>query len=97
MKNAILPQVRVEPELRADLESVLREGETLSDFVAETVRGAVAYRRMQMEFEARADAAWTRFQQTGAGRPAQAVIADLRTRLDGRRRELAGRHKPDTP
>lgn len=94
MKSAILPQVRVEPELRADLESVLREGETLSDSVAETVRGAVAYRRMQMEFEARADAAWTRL---GAGRPAQAVIADLRTRLDGRRRELAGRHKPDTP
>jgi hypothetical protein len=33
MKTAILPQVRVEPQLRADLEAVLREGETLSDFL----------------------------------------------------------------
>ena len=38
MKTAVIPQIRVEPELRADLESVLKQGETLTDFVEATVR-----------------------------------------------------------
>lgn len=94
MKTAILPQVRVEPQLRADLEAVLREGETLSDFLEATVRQAVDYRRMQAEFDARANAAWSRFQQTGAGVPAEEVIADMRVQLQARRSELQGRHRP---
>jgi hypothetical protein len=94
MKTAILPQVRIEPQLRADLEAVLREGETLSDFLEATVRQAVDYRRMQTEFDARADAAWARFQQTGSGAPAEAVVAEMRARLESRRRELQGRSRP---
>ncbi len=94
MKTAILPQVRVEPQLRADLEGVLREGETLSDFLEATVRQAVEFRRMQAEFEARADAAWSRFQQTGAGVPAEELVAEMRVRLQARRRELQGKHRP---
>lgn len=53
MKTAIIPQIRVEPELRSDLESVLRQGETLSEFVEATVRNAIEYRRMQTEFHTR--------------------------------------------
>lgn len=94
MKTAILPQVRVEPQLRADLEAVLREGETLSDFLETTVRKAVDYRRMQAEFGDRADAAWARFQQTGAAVPAEEVVSEMRTRLEARRRELQGKHRP---
>ncbi|HEY8878483.1 MAG TPA: YlcI/YnfO family protein [Roseateles sp.] len=94
MKTAILPQVRVEPQLREDLESVLREGETLSDFLESTVRQAVDYRRMQAELDARADAAWVRFQQTGASVPAEDVVAEMRARLETRRRELQGKHRP---
>lgn len=94
MKTAILPQVRVEPQLRADLESVLREGETLSQFLEATVRQAVEYRFMQAEFDARADAAWARFQHTGAAVPAEDVVAEMRTRLEARRRELQGKHRP---
>jgi hypothetical protein len=94
MKTAILPQVRVEPQLRADVEDVLREGETLSDFLEATVRQAVEYRRMQAEFEARADAAWTRFQQTGKGVRAEEVVTEMRTRLEVRRRQLQGKHRP---
>lgn len=93
MKTAILPQVRVEPQLRADLEGVLREGETLSDFLEAAVRQAVAYRRMQTEFDARADAAWSRFQQTGIGAPAAEVVAEMDVRLEARRRELRGKHR----
>jgi hypothetical protein len=33
MKTAVIPQIRVEPELRAELEAVLEQGETLTDFV----------------------------------------------------------------
>ena len=33
MKTATIPSVRVEPEFRAEVESVLVEGETLSEFV----------------------------------------------------------------
>ena len=37
------PQVRVAPELRADLASVLLEGETLNEFVETSVRCAVEF------------------------------------------------------
>lgn len=94
MKTAILPQVRVEPQLRADLEAVLHEGETLSDFLEATVRQAVDYRRMQTEFDARADVAWTRFEQTGSGVPAGELVAEMRMRLENRRRELQDKSRP---
>jgi len=57
MKSAVIPQIRVEPELRAELESVLQPGETLTDFVEATVRNGTAFRRVQTEFHARAQAA----------------------------------------
>lgn len=94
MKTAIIPQVRIEPRLRADLDAVLREGETLSEFVETTMRKAVEFRQMQDEFNARADAAWERYQGTGVGRPAEEVIADLQARLEQRRKELQGKHRP---
>lgn len=94
MKTAIIPQVRIEPQLRADLDAVLRDGETLSEFVESTVRGAVEHRLVQSAFAARADEAWARFQRTSAGRPAEDVIADMQARLDARRKELQGKHRP---
>jgi hypothetical protein len=94
MKTAVIPQIRVEPKLRADVESVLNEGETLSEFVEATVRSAVEFRRMQTEFQARADAAWKRFQKTSTGRPAEEVVAALQSKLDARRRELQGKRRP---
>ena len=45
-------QFRVEPELRAELESVLRQGEILTDFGEATVRNAIAFRRVQTSFHA---------------------------------------------
>ena len=33
MKTATIPSVRVEPEFRAEVEAVLGEGKTLSEFV----------------------------------------------------------------
>jgi antitoxin component of RelBE/YafQ-DinJ toxin-antitoxin module len=96
MKTSVIPQIRVEPKLRADAEAVLAEGETLSQFVETTVRRAVEFRRMRMEFQARADAAWQSFEKTGQGRPAEQVVAALQSRLDARRRELQGKRRPAT-
>jgi len=96
MKTAIIPQVRVEPELRSDLESVLRKGETLSEFVEATVRSAVEYRRMQAEFHARGEAAWQQYQRTGTSIPAYQVTQELRDMLQARRSQLKARTVPST-
>jgi hypothetical protein len=91
MKSAVLPQVRVEPELRAELESVLRQGETLSEFVETSVRNAVEYRRVQNDFHARGEAAWADFQRTGASLSTADVVGELRARVDARRQHLRKR------
>ena len=88
MKSAVIPQVRVEPELRAELESVLQQGETLSEFVEASVRKAVAFRRMQTRFHERGQAAWEHCQNTGVSVPADEVLANLQAKLDARRKQL---------
>ena len=45
MKTAVIPQVRVAPELRAQLDAVLTENETLSDLVETAVRRAVEHQQ----------------------------------------------------
>ena len=50
-KTAILPQVRVAPELRAQAEAALRPGEKLSDLVETAVRRVLEQRAMQQLFE----------------------------------------------
>ena len=50
MKSANIPPLRVSPELRADVESVLREGESLSRFAEEALLRQIEYRRMQADF-----------------------------------------------
>ena len=62
------PPIRVEPEVRAEVEAVLREGESLTQFIEEAVVAAAAWRRMQTEFVARGEAAITRWKQEGGGR-----------------------------
>lgn len=60
MKTAVIPQVRVEPELRADLDSVLLPGETLTEFVEAGGEGrstgeAASQMRFRVEFTPEAD------------------------------------------
>ncbi|MBQ0934166.1 YlcI/YnfO family protein [Ideonella paludis] len=88
MKTAVIPQIRVEPELRADLESVLREGETLTAFVESTMRNAIAFRRVQDEFHARAQAASDEYHRTGVSVPVEAVLEKLQAKLDAKRKQL---------
>ena len=88
MKSAVVPQIRVEPELRAELESVLRQGETLTDFVEATVRNAIAFRRVQTSFHARAQAASEAYRQTGVSVPVETMLGKLQFKLDAKRMKL---------
>ena len=88
MKSAVIPQVRVEPEFRAELEAVLKEGETLSEFVEASVRNAVAFRRVQTRFHERSKAAWMGYQRTGLEAPADEVQARLQAKLDSKRKQI---------
>jgi len=88
MKSALIPQIRVEPELRSELDAVLRPGETLSAFVEETVRNAIAFRRVQTAFQERAQAASDDYHRTGVSVPVETVLDKLQGKLDARRKKL---------
>jgi hypothetical protein len=89
MKTAVIPQIRVEPELRAELESVLKQGETLTEFVEASVRNAIAFRRVQSDFHARAQAASAEYHRSGVSVPVDTVLDRLQSRLDAKRKKLA--------
>jgi hypothetical protein len=88
MKTAFIPQVRVEPELRADLDSVLLPGETLTDFVEASVRNAVEFRRVQTDFAARCNASLAEFERTGISIPADVVLSKLEAKVAARVKQL---------
>ena len=54
MKTATLPAVRVAPAVRALIESVLKDGESLSTFIEETVKKHAQWRREDEAFYAEA-------------------------------------------
>lgn len=87
MKTATLPSLRVDPELRAAAESVLKEGETLSAFVEASVKQQVHYRKTQAEFIARGMAAREEAKRTGEYYDADEVHAELRAMLEAKRAE----------
>ncbi len=73
MKTATIPSLRVDPELRRSAESVLRDGETLAEFVEQSIRANIERRQMQQAFIARGLAAREEARQTGEYFPADAV------------------------
>ena len=85
MKTATIPSIRVEPELRSEVESLLRETETVSQFVEASVRAAVQRRRDQGEFVARGLHSLEQARRTGGYVDADAVVQRLQGRLDAAR------------
>jgi hypothetical protein len=82
MKTASLPSLRVDPELRQAAESVLREGESLSQMIESSVREAIERRRGDVASPA-----------NGAGAMAEAngaapIQPDLRSLLSARRKRV---------
>ena len=91
MRSATFPPIRVEPEVRADVEAVLREGESLTRFIKEAVVAAAARRRVQSEFVARGETAIERWKQMGGGHTVDEVRVDLQGRLNDAKQQAAAR------
>lgn len=77
MKTATIPPLRVTESLRKDAENVLREGETLSSFLEESLKANINRRRVQQEFLARGLASRDEAKRTGNHIPALDVLNDL--------------------
>lgn len=85
-KSRTIPPLRVSEQLRADAESVLVPGETLSAFVMDAVSRTIDFRKSQLDFLARGMASAERARTEGGYVPADKVIAALRKRLTTVRR-----------
>jgi hypothetical protein len=85
-KSRTIPPLRVSEQLRADAESVLAPGETLSAFVMEAVSRTIDFRKSQMDFLARGMASAERARTQGGYIAADKVMAGLRKRLASARR-----------
>jgi hypothetical protein len=93
MKTATIPSVRVEPEFRAEVEAVLTEGETLSEFVEASVRASVERRRIQAEFIARGLRSRDEARRTGEYVDADVAIQGLQRKLNAARERAAKQRK----
>lgn len=93
MKTATIPSVRVEPEFRAEVEAVLVEGETLSEFVEASIRAGVERRRVQAEFVARGLRSRDEARRTGDYVDADVVVAALERKLIAARAQVAKKRK----
>jgi TolA-binding protein len=81
MKTSTIPAVRVEPQLREQIEQVLGEDESLSQFVENAVRESVRQRIEQAEFVARGLRSLQKAKRTGDYLEADEVVAGLRQQL----------------
>ncbi len=89
MKTATIPAVRVEPQLRDEVESLLGEGETVSEFVEAAVRASVQRRRAQAEFIERGLRSRQEAHRTGDYVDAEVVVDALQRKLDTARQRAA--------
>jgi hypothetical protein len=84
MKTATIPSLRVTADFREAAESVLKDGETLSSFIEDSVRRQVEIRKSQAEFIARGLAAREEARKTGVYHKAEDVLAELKAMLDAK-------------
>lgn len=91
MKTAAPPPVRVALDFRQEIEGVLEEGETLSQFVESAVRSVVERRRHQAKFVSCGIVAIQETQRTGSGIPAEQVVARLEAKLNAARQAKSRR------
>ena len=81
MKTATIPPIRVEPSFRIEIEGVLGQGESLSEFVENAVRSTVQMRKNQTEFVRRGMTSIEETKRTGESIPSEIVIAKLEAKL----------------
>ncbi|PUE57837.1 prevent-host-death protein [Limnohabitans sp. Rim8] len=91
MKSATLPSIRVEPEFRTAVESLLHEGESLSQFVENAVRDTLMQRQHQSEFLARGIQSLETARQSNDYVEADDMLAQLRDQLAKARSQVHSR------
>lgn len=84
MKTAQLPPVRVTPAVREQIESVLHEGESLTQFVEKAALDAARRRQAQQAFIARGRASLAKARKTGELYAAEDALSAMRERLNAR-------------
>lgn len=94
MRTATLPAVRVSPDTRSLIESVLREDETLSTFIEQTLKEQALRRKADHAFYARGLTAAKRIDEGGKTYTLDEVMVSLRDMSANKRRELANQAKP---
>ena len=90
MKSTTIPSVRVEPELRDEVEGLLADGGTLSQFVEQAVRDTVLRRKAQAEFVERGMKSLANARESGEYFDAATVLQRLRRKLDTARSRHGG-------
>ena len=93
MKTATIPSLRVEPEFRTEVEQVLCEGESLSQFVESAIRARVQQRKDQAEFVVRGLASLASARRSGAYVDAGEVVDRLKTKLEVARKRQRSAHR----
>ena len=86
MKTSTLPAVRVTPEVRALAESVLREGETLSMFIENSLKQKAQWRKDDAEFYALGLATSAKVRAGGRTYTTEEVMSGLRAILESKRK-----------
>lgn len=90
IRHAVTPEALVEVQLLADVEAVLRDGETVQQFIEAAVREAIAMRRCLADFHARGEVAWQKYQRTGDSHSVDEVLAELCAMTELRRKQIGG-------
>ncbi|WP_416408302.1 YlcI/YnfO family protein [Agrobacterium rosae] len=82
MKTATMPSIRVTPDFREELESVLKDGETISSFMEDSILREIEIRKSQSEFIKRGLAAREEAKRTGVYYTTEDVLAMMRSKLE---------------
>lgn len=94
MKTASFPSLRVAPELRRAAEGVLKEGESLSSFVEQSIKACIDRRRLQAEFIARGLASRDEAMRSREYFSAEEIQRELDGRLNAAEAIIQTRKKP---
>ena len=81
MKTAIIPSIRVEPAFLQEVEHALEASESLGSFVETAVRHEIQQRKAPAGPLQRGSASMRHNSASGAGIPAEVVIARLEAKL----------------
>ena len=77
-----MPSIRVTPDFREELESVLKDGETISSFMEDSILREIEIRKSQSEFIKRGLAAREEAKRTGVYYTTEDVLAMMRSKLE---------------